>query len=306
MSFLDEFAHYSHTNEREVSITMYLSIQGKNGGLAPRHCQICQARQIFLSAIAKLAPEVLKGLKTEVFPHYHNFTNSYPDEKLINRGWVRLKRKEDHKSLALKEKLEEWAKSFRLSEEHFYIPEDMPKGKFDERVIAKHWFLDIALGTMNDLQEVKDHPDEHWSPNWSPIVGSYSLSPARGSFEWEWRYDNESLKEVKERILREFETNLNSQLSKVCNDNSLWIPAEEKRKKEHFEWIVEWHIKNCEYDELEEKYHRCKRTIVDGMNATADLMALTLRKNSRGRPKKEEGSLEQPKKENPLVEDLKK
>ena len=232
-----------------------------------------RARALFFAAVRRVVPRVYDDLAGEPFELFRScgFSNaaelwSLP-ESAAPALWAGLRR---------------WGKRWNL---------------------ADGWVLETVLTFLDDWlafpehHATRTHPEVpssegDWTPFWRSMLEPDPLPPddRRVSFDAEWDPILTTRAEAERELRGAFEDYLRRRLDEIetLAESRGLVPTAEKRRPEHFEWLVYYQVELWSQGEIAEQYGVDRTTVRDALKHAADLLGLTLR--PRGRPGRPRGS----------------
>ncbi len=225
-----------------------------------------KAQRLFLEAIRKEAPQVLKALKEDVLP-------KCPSTKTVkNLRWFTIKRDRQYNRQysELRDALLFWADRFNLREE---------------------WILEIALKTVMLWRSAKSQAEIeplHW---FIPGVGYWGVvSDEDAAIKFSrsgWDPIAETRTTFKKRMMADFESFLENYLDKldaIVQERGL-KKTPKKNENEHFTWLAKWYVGNYNsFGEIARAVNVERQSATLGIQKAAAMCGLPVPKGKRGRP----------------------
>jgi hypothetical protein len=228
-----------------------------------------QARQLFLTAVAEVEPEVLRTLRLMVLPICREALAQDLENYLEGRQRGVIEFWESPLWADFEQALHKWAKQWHLTD---------------------HWILEAAKHTAHTWDYVEQLGDE-LEPGW--LYGRYSyarpentqlLVEARG-----WEPLNETRQEAKDRLHQEAERQITQHLDRVAAHalNLGYKPLPTHRSREpgvtepkiprHYRWLALYQVKRMTQEEIADASSVASRTVGLAIAKLAPEIGLTLR-----------------------------
>jgi hypothetical protein len=229
---------------------------------------VADLRGQFLREVETTAPEVLERLRDNVWPEYakayHASVHSGENIlSVLNRSrW----------SQSLQVVVIEWIHEFRLL--HGRNPPE--------------WILSQMESTLSTWTR---HPSlVSGAPGWVWLGGQTmerTPSPedfviSLGTYKWDWRHGRESADEARNLILKEIRDIVNRRFVEMLALITLLPRAPNKRRPEHFTWLVQHQIQRMTFQDIADRSHVEPITVKNEVTDLKKLIGLSLQ---RGRPR---------------------
>lgn len=315
-------------------IKVKIGAKRASGAYAYKNLELVELRTNFLDAILRVAPEVVNDLQNTVYPifemvqrrayqkgdHYHITSYRWFEDEVYSSAYELVK--------DLKEPLDMWATRWNIGNQSFDDPDSFTtlpaklrneiavgqpvtteKGTLTWRLTKvsvltkgaqRQWVASLAIHSMwlwfRNPGYLADKyfslPDEAYTPPLDEEQRSITFP----TFEWE--VDVESESDMKRRIMKALEAELEVQTKRI---RALMVmrtgwqePANKQRKVEnHAEWLVRYQVQGWSQTQIAEHYslgtNLDESTVSKAINKMAKKLSLKLRPpNTRGQAKRHE------------------
>ena len=193
-----------------------------------RELSIGVARVVFLNAVRKYIPEVLRQLSGQPFEHYNRIGAPHLE-------WWQVKH--HNRNIALRRSLLDWARVWHLEAE---------------------WCLQHALTTMLHWHHF---PPELKKLEWQQGGGGWVVSTneeeRRFLFKHEgWEPTYAYRRTIKQEIRRAFNQHLDEYLDRIESlaQERGYVKTKTKNEREHFEWLACFQVKGMSYSEIKDTF----------------------------------------------------
>jgi hypothetical protein len=233
------------------------------------------ARQWFLAAVERLAPEVLDGLRHDVLPVYRDVNEGAGSHEAVIEAddetpWLEIVQEPRYAAWApLIDALVKWAQPYHLD---------------------ANWIIYRALLTL-----------QHWGESgqvsgWQHAPRSGSLPLLEGELHYQFRhlawvplmwtrshYEGMVRKAFEQHLTAYLDNLETAAIERGLKRTPEWRTRDQSPGR-HFEWLVRWQVQRWTLQQIANPESVGRQTVRDALQNTAAAIDLPLRKGKPGRP----------------------